>query len=166
MSSSIRLLVISTLLPTLLIGCASGPSLAPADDDQKAKRFSPGAGKAAIYIYRKDGRRGSAVRFPVTVNGTAIGAVATGTYYVVEVEPGDHEVWVGWDQSMPRTMNDPIAAKLVLIPIRAVAGATYFVRAAQTGQEHVAVPETNGRQELLACCKRASDRSTERSLFQ
>lgn len=158
---------LSVALSVALTACTSAPPLAPADADQKAKAFKPGAGKAAIYVYRLDGWRGSAVRYPVSVDGASLGAVANGQYFVMEVDPGDHEVWVGWDQTMRRTANDPINAKLVLVQVQATAGGVYFVRADQKGQDHVAVSEDEGKRELLACCQRAADpRQGGRPLFR
>jgi hypothetical protein len=154
------------MVSVVLAACGLRAVLAPAELDQQSKLFVPSPGKAAIYVYRLDGFRGSAGSFPVTVNGTALGRIVNGTYYMVEVEPGEHEVWVGWDQTMQKTASDPISAKLVLIPVNAVPGRTYFVRVAKTGQDHVAVPEAEGKEELLACCKRAADAPKDKELFR
>lgn len=140
--------------------------VASSESDRQAKAFAPAAGKGAIYVYRLDGWRGSAGTFPVTVDGRLIGRIHNGTYYVFEVDPGEHEVWVGWDRSISRTVDDPVAAKLVLVPFNVVAGKTFFVRVAQTGQEHVEVPEQQAKQELLACCRRVADSPAQQQLFR
>lgn len=166
MRSASHTISLAGTLIWFLCSCAATPELSSAADDEVAKRFSPPAGKAALYIYRKDGFRGSAVRFPVTVDGRLLGAIANGTYYMLEVDPGEHEVWIGWDQEMPRTINDPIAAKLVLLPVSAVASGVYFFRAGQGDQQHVAVPHHQGKDELLACCKLAPPRSAQQTIFR
>ena len=95
-----------------------------AEPDQQAKAFLPATGKAAIYIYRKNGWRGSGGGFPVTVDGRRVGTIENGTYYWLEVDPGDHEVWVGWDKSMVHGPTDPIRPRIILIPFSAQAGQT------------------------------------------
>lgn len=161
------LLRVCIILPVyVLMSCASMPSLAPQGADQRAKTFSPPSDKAAIYIYRKNGWRGSAVKFPVTVNGQMIANIGNGTYYVVEVDPGENDVWVGWDQDMSRTLEDPTNYKIVYFPINAAAGQVYFVRASQTDQNHEAVAPSIGKAELLACCKLAEQEHFAPTLYR
>jgi hypothetical protein len=136
-----------------------------AEPDQQAKTFTPLTGKAAIYVYRKNGWRGSGGTFPVTVDGKRVGQIANGTFYWLEVDPGEHEVWVGWDPTMPRGLTDPIKPKIILIPFNAQAGQTYFVRVAQQGWKHVAVIAETGKAELLACCTLAAPADTDSRLF-
>jgi Protein of unknown function (DUF2846) len=140
---------------------------ATSEADQQAKTFSALPGKAAIYIYRKNGWRGSGGTFPVTVDGARLGRISNGTFFRLEVDPGEHEVWVGWDQATPRELSDPIKsrAKAVLVPIIAVAGQIYFVRVAQVKQGHVAVASEIGKAELLACCKLIAPTVTDDALF-
>ena len=158
----------------LSVGCITAPPLASGGDDQRAKQFSPARGKAAIYVYRKGGWRGSHVGFPVTVDGRFVGWIAKETYYVIEADAGDHEVWVGWDSTMTSQPPASVPATLrgySVIPIKALAGRTYFVRAGQTDQAHQAhqaVPESQGMEELSDCCKLALtlERPKESPLFK
>jgi Protein of unknown function (DUF2846) len=107
-------MMLGVYLVMAALWCAPMHSVA-ANPDQQAKAFAPSTGKAAIYVYRKNGFRGSGGTFPVTVDGELVGNIVNGTYYWLEVDPGEHEVWVGWDQTMPRGLADPIKPRIILI---------------------------------------------------
>jgi Protein of unknown function (DUF2846) len=166
----LRLLSMCCVLGMTLLGsgCVS-PKLvdvAPTADDQRAKSFEPAPGRAAVYIYRTAGWRGSAVRVPVTVDGRLLGQIANGSFYRVDLAVGEHEVWVGWDKSLAKTFNDPIVSKLVRFPIRAEGGGVYFVRVGQKDEEHVMVDSPAARPELLACCVMVNPAASDSRLFK
>lgn len=77
-------------LVVLLSGCASVP-MASTDDDAKAKAFSVKADKSSIYVYRNE-TFGSAISMTVALNGKVAGQSGPQTYFLWEVEPGNHEV--------------------------------------------------------------------------
>jgi hypothetical protein len=83
-------LILAALLSTLLSACASVP-MAGLQDDQQAKEFKAPAGKGRIYIFR-DENFGGAIKVTVTVDGKLIGQSAPMTYFVADVEPGEHIV--------------------------------------------------------------------------
>ena len=139
-------------LGTLLIA----PPVSADEQDLKAKAFAPSAGKAAVYVY------GVARACPVTIDGKRIGAIGKGHYYWLEVEPGEHEVWVGFDYGAGPH------AHVTLIPIIAQAGQSYFVRVRTTfaHDKHVAVNMETGKAELLACCTLIAAEEKSSSVFR
>lgn len=74
----------------LVTGCASVP-MASLDDDAKAKAFSVKPDKSSIYVYRNE-TFGSAITMTVALDGKVAGQSGPQTYFLWEVEPGNHEV--------------------------------------------------------------------------
>jgi hypothetical protein len=71
-------------------GCASVP-MASVEDDTRAKTHAVPAGKSLIYVYRNE-TFGSAIPMTVMLNRRAVGETGPQTYYLFEVEPGQHEI--------------------------------------------------------------------------
>jgi hypothetical protein len=168
----------SRLLLTLELFVAAGfLLLAPvrvvaADSDQQAKAFTPSTGKAAIYVYRSSGSR-MPKRLPITIDSKRLGVgkggyswlkgVAKGEFLWLEVEPGEHEVWVGWRDGH----GPPAHAKIELITIRAQAGQSYFVRTHLAfDDKHEEVSSEIGKAEILACCKLIATVQSATPIFQ
>lgn len=146
---SIRLL--TGLLSLWLSACFAGPRLAPDNNDRTAKAFTPAAGRGAIYVYRHSHGRGYNVPIPLAVDGRDVGGVANKTYYVVEVDPGSHDVWLGWSPQVVRN------AKLSPIAVNVIAGQAVFVRAGTlSNRSHKTVDASTGKKDLLSCCKLAA----------
>lgn len=57
-----------------------------------ARSFTPGPGRARIYVIRTKSMVGAAIAQSVVVDGRIIGATGSGTFLVTEVEPGLHIV--------------------------------------------------------------------------
>jgi hypothetical protein len=73
-------------------GCASVPMTSPGMD-AAAKGFpAPSPGASAIYIYRQNGAVGGALAFSVTLGQRSLGQLGPGTFFLVEVTPGTHEL--------------------------------------------------------------------------
>ena len=146
----------------LLLGvCATAPLVAPGADDSQAKVVKPTNGKAAIYVYRNTSPRGfggKANRLQVILDGRGIGYVANATFFVAEIDPGEHDLWVGWEG-----MSDP---PFVLLLIDAVAGQSYFVRAGKKQEDHARVESSIAQQELVVCCVLAKQERKVLNLFQ
>jgi hypothetical protein len=83
--------LLASLAILLLASCATVPLASP-DADAAAKAFSPPNGKASVYIGRANSPIGGAISFQVIVDGKVVGSAAPGTYYLVEVDPGNHSV--------------------------------------------------------------------------
>jgi Protein of unknown function (DUF2846) len=83
-------LLILLLVSFLLSSCASVP-MADHEQDQEAKQFKAPAGKSRIFIYRNE-TFGSAIKIAISVDGKLIGQTALKTYFVVDVEPGQHQI--------------------------------------------------------------------------
>lgn len=135
-------LVMLTLFDVVGQAAASRPT-APSADDQKAKQFAPALGKAAIYIYMIPGMRGIAAALEVTVDGRSLGPIDTQTFQMLEVDPGEHDVWIIYPYRKRFT---------ILVTVQATAGETYFVRASKVSHDQWLVDPTLGKNELAACC--------------
>lgn len=78
------------ILSLLVVGCASVP-MAPADQDAKAKQFTPVSNKANVYIYRNE-NFGRAIPMTVSVNGKVLGQTAAQTYFWLQLNPGQYNL--------------------------------------------------------------------------
>ena len=78
------------LAALVCVGCASVP-MADAGLDAEAKKFTPPADKAGIYVFRNTSF-GGGVKMPVFVDGNQIGVTAGKTFLYKEVEPGYHVI--------------------------------------------------------------------------
>ncbi len=85
------ILVAVIISVSLLIGCASVP-LAPIEQDNALKAFSPpSADKAGLYIYRNC-FVGQALRKNVYVDGALWGETANNIYFYKLITPGQHQI--------------------------------------------------------------------------
>ena len=109
------ILLLSVL--TILHGtsCAKVP-LAPPELDAAAKEFRPHPDKAIIYIVRPGAFTGAAINITPVFDQKILGALKGGTYAVVEVEPGPHQVALFGGENMGA------------VSLHAEAGRLYFVR--------------------------------------
>jgi hypothetical protein len=73
-------------------GCATGPnvSLATPESDAAAKQFAPLDGRANLYVARSNDSAGTT--FNVIVDGRTIGPIISGTFYLVDIDPGKHNL--------------------------------------------------------------------------
>jgi hypothetical protein len=67
--------------------------MAAPEHDLAAKRFGTQPDLANLYVYRASSF-GTAVKFPVTVDGRMLGELPGATYLFVRVPPGPHTVGV------------------------------------------------------------------------
>jgi hypothetical protein len=83
---------ISLIFGFALFGCG-GPDVqrTPKSLDTQAKTFTPIAGCANIYVFKK-GFEGSGCNYPVVINGNVVGAVNIFTYLLLTVPPGSYDV--------------------------------------------------------------------------
>lgn len=77
-------------------------TMAPYFDDVAAKKFTPAAGKARVYVSRP-GSQGAAGLTEVVIDGRMIGQLSVKTYVFVDLEPGAHSVT--WQGVHPFTVN-------------------------------------------------------------
>lgn len=75
----------------LLAGCGSVTS-APPELSAAALTFTPTPGTARIYVYRPSRFAGSAARLKVAIDSQFVGKTGSGTFMMIEVEPGSHRV--------------------------------------------------------------------------
>lgn len=86
-----RPLILLVTAATLLTGCGSVAS-APPELTATALTFTPAPGKSRIYVYRPSRFAGSAARLKVAVDSLFVGKTGSGTFMMIEVEPGSHRV--------------------------------------------------------------------------
>jgi len=124
-----------------LAACAS-VTLAPVTQDTAGKQFAPPAeGQSALYIYR-EGIFGSAVLLPVSVGQRAIGALASDTWFLIDVPPGTYDVrCTGGENTDTRTVQlAPGETRYVEAALRAgflASRCAVFEVAPETGQKAI-----------------------------
>ncbi len=79
------------LIPILFSSCASVP-MAGLKEDRQGKQFQASPDMGRIYIFRESKFAGGAVKIPVSIDGKIIGQSASGTYFAVDVLPGQHQI--------------------------------------------------------------------------
>lgn len=84
------LLAVAAVAVALVSGCASVPMASP-EADKQAKSYATSPTKANLYIYRNESM-GGAIKMTVSVNGRVLGQSGPKTYFLVQVDPGKHEV--------------------------------------------------------------------------
>src|SRR5476649_1495969 len=77
-------------LALLLPACASVP-MATAEADVQGKSFSPLPDRGVIYFYR-DSKVASALSLWVVTDQRTLGALATGTWFRVDLDPGRYVI--------------------------------------------------------------------------
>ncbi|WP_321494085.1 DUF2846 domain-containing protein [uncultured Desulfobacter sp.] len=108
------------LIVLLLMVASCGfkhPDMASNDLDQLAKNFETSPSKAKLYIVRPSKFGGAGVEIFPTVNQYASGTLASGSYMLIELDPGEYSV------SAAGNLQDPGA-----IQIDAKAGQLYFIQ--------------------------------------
>ena len=70
--------------------------------------------EANIYVVRKARLTGSAVAFEVKLDGTSVGSLSSGTFLLIEVEPGEH------------ILSSQTPENQAVCSVDAVAGKNYF----------------------------------------
>jgi hypothetical protein len=83
--------VLLALALSLTYACGNVAS-APPETMVEAKSFAPAAGKSRIYVYRPSRMFGSGARLKVAIDSQFVGKTASGTFLMVEVDPGSHRV--------------------------------------------------------------------------
>jgi Protein of unknown function (DUF2846) len=85
----IKSFILASML-ALSASCASVP-MASAEQDAASKTFAePAAGKAGLYVYRRDAFVGQALKKDVFIDGVLIGETASGVFFHRPISPGSH----------------------------------------------------------------------------
>ena len=122
---------------TTLSACAT-VALAPPTEDQQAKTFKVSEQQANIYVFRRYKFFGDALLVQIYLDGLIVGQVAPGTYFLFQVDPGEHTVASIW---LPGRHG-----RRAVIQLYAESGTNYFI------EVHVVelnqVPESEARQAI------------------
>jgi len=142
MSALRRLLLWAMGVAVALGGCSSVPQ-ATSDDDAEAKQFITHPGYATLYIYRDE--------FPVAnrtleesvlyVDDRLIGSTLPGTYFRVDLRPGDRRLHGYGPDHGKLTISMP-SGEITFVSLNVINGVSNFRPVA---------PET-GKRELIRCC--------------
>jgi hypothetical protein len=106
-----KLTILTTTLLLLTTACAN---LGPVFTEQPLSSKS----KALVYIYRPSAFTGSARRPDIVINGVKTRAIASGSYFPVEVDPGTSKVLMS---NFANEQTNPI-------DFTTKAGQTYYLR--------------------------------------
>ena len=80
------------LVPLLFLATACSVASAPQELTVTALTFTPSPGKARIYVYRPSRLIGSGARLKIAIDSQVVGKTASGTFLMVEVDPGSHRI--------------------------------------------------------------------------
>jgi hypothetical protein len=86
-----RIVLPLAALAFLSSACGSVAS-APPELAATALTFTPALGKSRIYVYRPSRFVGSAARLKVEVDSQFVGKTGSGTFMMIELDPGHHRV--------------------------------------------------------------------------
>ena len=76
----------------LATGCVTA-NYASIEENQEAKAFTPAPDYASVYIFRESRVWGGGATFPIVVDGRPIGEITSGSFFVLQMVPGEHDVW-------------------------------------------------------------------------
>lgn len=79
-------------VPLLVLALGCGVASAPHELTVSALTFAPSPGKARIYVYRPSRLFATAARLKVAIDSQFIGKAASGSFLMVEVDPGPHRI--------------------------------------------------------------------------
>jgi len=146
------------VLVLVLTGCATKP-LAPDTEDSEAKLFRPVPDKGVIYIFRENDYY--ITKFPVIVDGRQLGSMHSGTYFRLEVEPGEHDIWA--DGSDIASLN-----KKIRLPLVVEQGELYFIQqtASSARSPHLERIAANAGMREVRECKLMKIKALESSLYK
>ena len=111
---------ILTLALGALVSCVTA-QLATPDSDAAAKKFQPPEGKANLYVARSGSSFGETT-FKVVVDGKTVGAVSPGTFVLVELSPGTHNVAAASVETSSKVSLNAEAGKNYFYEVTAKAG--------------------------------------------
>ena len=133
--------ILAWCLLAALGGCTSTPQ-ATAENDAAAKHFITHPGYAALYVFRDGFHNYRDLDDSVLyVNGRVIGTTLAGTYYRIDVEPGEH-VLSGHGQDQGNLKVRAAAEEIAFVRLSVAGGVSQFQRVA---------PEA-GKREIARCC--------------
>ena len=118
MKKSAKWILMSALI-LMLSACAGmkNPDMASPEMDAASKRFEPIPGKAKVYIIRPSKFGGKGIDLFPIVNQMMAGSLASGSFLMLEVLPGNYSISAAGNIESPVAVNIP-----------AKAGQLYFVK--------------------------------------
>ena len=133
--------ILACCLLATLGGCTSTPQ-ATAENDAAAKQYVTHPGYAALYVFRDVFHNYRDLDDSVLyVNGRVIGTTLAGTYYRIDVEPGEH-VLSGHGQDQGNLKVRVAAEEIAFVRLSMAGGVSQFWRVA---------PEA-AKREIARCC--------------
>lgn len=122
-------------------GCVSVPQASP-DRDAEARQYITHPGFSTLYVYRNDSPAGLEADDSVLyVNGRLIGATLPGTYFRIDLRPGEHLLH-GYAHDQGRIRVSTPAGEITFVSLSVVAGTSHFGKIA---------PDA-AKREIARCC--------------
>jgi hypothetical protein len=130
------------LIAVVLGGCASVPQ-ASRDSDAEAKQFITHPNSATLYVYRNEfpGADQSMDDSVLYVDNRLIGSTLAGTFFRVELRPGDHLLH-GYGHDPGSLRISILSGEITFVSLNVVNGISRFRR----------VDPKSGKREILRCC--------------
>ena len=149
---------VTLVILVALAGCATKP-LAPDDEDRAAKLFRPEPDKGVIYIFRENDYYVTA--HPVVVDGRKLGSMHSGTYFRLEVEQGEHDIWA--DGADIAILN-----KKFRLPLDVEKGELYFIQqtASSARSPHLESIAPDAGMSEVRKCRLMTIKALDNSLYQ
>lgn len=140
MTHAARALACCCLLAALG-GCTSAPQASP-ERDAEAKQYITHPGVSTLYVFRG----GSPNNFEsddsvLYVNGRLIGSTLPGTYFRIDLRPGEHLLH-GYAHDQGQIRVRATASEITFVSLNVVAGTSHFRQVD---------PET-GKRDIARCC--------------
>ena len=112
------------LAAVTLAGCVTVASvpMATSASDADAKTFRPPEGRADLYVARSNGSAGAAGLFDISVDGKLVGPIAPGTFYLVVLDSGRHEISAATGMNTTRVTLDADAGRNYFYEVTATSG--------------------------------------------
>jgi hypothetical protein len=133
--------ILACCLLVVFGGCASVPQASP-DRDAEAKRFITHSDVSTVYVFRDDPSASlEAADSVLYVNDRLIGATLPGTYFRVDLRPGEHLLH-GYAYDQGRLKLRVPAGEIIFVSLNVASGTSHFWQVA---------PET-GKRRIARCC--------------
>jgi hypothetical protein len=114
---NISAIILGSIMLFLCTSCATVP-MASEKQDALAKKFQASPDKGLIYLIRPSKTFGMGVTLPAVVDERTVGNLKSGSYALVEVAPGKHDIWVRGSFNNDTTLKIDIeAGKLYFVKI-------------------------------------------------
>lgn len=124
----LSLLVLSASAVLAAGGCMWHVPVAASDQARAYRNMQPPPGKALLYVLRSDALEGGTVLTRVHLDGDGFGTFSGGSFLVVAIEPGKHELRVSLDNTARLSFSARAGERIYLLQgVRVTTGPSFQV---------------------------------------